>query len=189
MEDGQIKVKIAVRIDYKPSRQIKIVGYIHCGLDYLGGGFSLKKGSVYYRAAKNYRITDPPGCGGAGLGLYPHQCFRHRRHYRAAAEPGGGNALTVPDSGADGVRSFSGMDSQIKAVSAVRFTNKQIVLTAAEGYSFMQNTANARDYAVQITRNKVTYRIDKSAEITEADGRSVLTFTLDKATSAATCKR
>ena len=33
---------------------------------------------------------------------------------------------------------------------------------------------------VQITRNKVTYRIDKSAEITEADGRSVLTFTLDK---------
>ena len=38
--------------------------------------------------------------------------------------------LTVPDSGADGVRSFSGMDSQIKAVSAVRFTNKQIVLTA-----------------------------------------------------------
>ena len=60
------------------------------------------------------------------------------------------------------------------------FTNKQIVLTAAEGYSFMQNTANARDYVVQITRNKVTYRIDKSAEITEADGRSVLTFTLDK---------
>ena len=44
----------------------------------------------------------------------------------------------MPDSGADGVRSFSGMDSQIKAVSAVRFTNKQIVLTAAEGYSFMQ---------------------------------------------------
>jgi hypothetical protein len=88
--------------------------------------------------------------------------------------------FTVPDSGTDGVRSFSGMDSQIKAVSAVRFTNKQIVLTAAEGYSFMQNTANARDYAVQITRNKVTYRIDKSAEITEADGRSVLTFTLDK---------
>ena len=40
VEDGQIKVKIAVRIDYKPSRQIKIVGYIHCGLDYLGGGFS-----------------------------------------------------------------------------------------------------------------------------------------------------
>ena len=36
VEDGQIKVKIAVRIDYKPSRQIKIAGYIHCGLDYLG---------------------------------------------------------------------------------------------------------------------------------------------------------
>ena len=38
--------------------------------------------------------------------------------------------------------------SQIKAVSAVRFTNKQIVLTAAEGYSFMQNTANARDLSL-----------------------------------------
>lgn len=59
MEDGQIKVKIAVRIDYKPSRQIKIVGYAYCGLDYLGNGFSLKKGSVYYRAAKDCRITDP----------------------------------------------------------------------------------------------------------------------------------
>lgn len=70
VEDGQIKVKIAVRIDYKPSRQIKIVGYIHCGLDYLGGGFSLKKGSVYYRAAKNYRITDP-GMWRSGTGPIP----------------------------------------------------------------------------------------------------------------------
>ena len=179
MEDGQIRVKIAVRIDYKPSRQIKIAGYIHCGLDYLGGGFSLKKGSVYYRAAKDYRITDPRDVAerdwaytltnaSGTAGITEPQLSRVE------------GTFTVPDSGADGVRSFSGMDSQIKAVSTVRFTNKQIVLTAAEGYSFMQNTANARDYAVQITRNKVTYRIDKSAEITEADGRSVLTFTLDK---------
>jgi len=136
----------------------------------LGGGFSLKKGSVYYRAAKNYRITDPRDVAerdwaytltnaSGTAGITEPQLSRVE------------GTLTVPDSGADGVRSFSGMDSQIKAVSAVRFTNKQIVLTAAEGYSFMQNTANARDYAVQI---------DKSAEITEADGRSVLTFTLDK---------
>ena len=179
VEDGQIKVKIAVRIDYKPSRQIKIVGYAYCGLDYLGNGFSLKKGSVYYRAAKDCRITDPRDVAerdwvytltnaSGTAGITEPQLSRVE------------GTFTVPDSGADGVRSFSGMDSQIKAVSAVRFTNKQIVLTAAEGYSFMQNTANARDYAVQITRNKVTYRIDKSAEITEADGRSVLTFTLDK---------
>lgn len=179
VEDGQIKVKIAVRIDYKPSRQIKIVGYTYCGLDYLGGGFSLKKGSVYYRAAQDCRITDPRDVAerdwvytltnaSGTAGITEPQLSRVE------------GTFTVPDSGTDGVRSFSGMDSQIKAVSAVRFTNKQIVLTAAEGYSFMQNTANARDYAVQITRNKVTYRIDKSAEITEADGRSVLTFTLDK---------
>ena len=179
VEDGQIKVKIAVRIDYKPSRQIKIIGYAYCTLNYEGNGFSLKKGSVYYRAAKDYRITDPRDVAeqdwaysltnaSGTAGITEPQLSRVE------------GTFTVPDSGADGVLSFSSLDSQIKAVSAVRFTNKQIVLTAAEGYSFMQNSVSARDYAVQITLDKVTYRIDKSAEITEKDGRSVLTFTLDK---------
>lgn len=113
MEDGQIKVKIAVRIDYKPSRQIKIVGYIHCGLDYLGGGFSLKKGSVYYRAAKNYRITDPRDVAerdwaytltnaSGTAGITEPQLSRVE------------GTLTVPDSGADGVRILQ-RDGQVRS--------------------------------------------------------------------------
>ena len=178
VEDGQIKVKIAVRIDYKlPPDQDYGLHPLWPGL--FGGRLLFKERQRLLSGCQGLPHYGPPGCGGAGLGLYPH----YASGAAGITEPQLSRVegtFTVPDSGADGVRSFSGMDSQIKAVSAVRFTNKQIVLTAAEGYSFMQNTANARDYAVQITRNKVTYRIDKSAEITEANGRSVLTFTLDK---------
>lgn len=179
VEDGEIKVKIAVRIDYKPSRQIKIIGYAYCTLNYEGNGFSLKKGSVYYRAAKDYRITDP------------RDVAQQDWEYNLTNASGTASitkpqlsrvegTFTIPANGTDGVLSFSSLDSQIKAISAVRFTNKQIVLTAAEGYSFMQNSVSARDYAVEITLDKITYRIDKSAKISEKDGRSVLTFTLDK---------
>lgn len=179
IEKGEIKVKIAVRIDYKPSRQIKIIGYNYCTLEYLGNDFSLKKGSVYYKPAEAYRITDPRDTASQDW-EYTLTNASGTANITTAQLSRLEGTFTVPADGADGTRSFSGMDSQIKALSAVRFSNKHIVLTAADGYAFMQNAVKARDYAVEITIDKVTYRIDKDAKITQSDGHSVLTFTLDK---------
>ncbi len=115
MEDGQIKVKIAVRIDYKPSRQIKIVGYIHCGLDYLGGGFYAKERAAFTIGLPRTAALRTPGMWRNGTGPIPSPMFPGTAGITEPQLSRVEGTFTVPDSGADGVRSFSGMDSQIKA--------------------------------------------------------------------------
>lgn len=72
------------------------------------------------------------------------------------------------------------MESEIKSVDSIEITNRKIVLTAKEGFNFVNSNVTSGDYSVSITLDDVDYDIVSSAEVSTSGSNSVLTFTLDK---------
>lgn len=180
IDGSDIGVDIAIRVAFNEMVNVRIVGYVHCGLEMQGSTFTIKKNSIYYRAAEDFLITDP------------RDTAKKNWSYTITnlASPASSTdfdinwaegSFEIPSDGKSRDMSFIAMDSEIKSVDTVRVSNKNIVLTAKEGYAFVNGNIAARDYSVTITLDGKEYEINKTAAISEnAQGRSVLTIPLDK---------
>lgn len=179
IDGNDIGVDIAIRVAYNVGNNIKVIGYVHCGLELRGSSFSIQKNSVYYHAADEYRVTDPRDTAKSNWSYTVNNIAGPASSTDLNINWVSGS-FKVPASGKQSDLSFQTMESEIKSVDSVQVTAQKIVLTAKAGYAFANNGLSSRDYSVTIVQDKTEYQISDSAEITEKNGRSVLTITLDK---------
>lgn len=178
VDGNSISVDIDVRAFYNEETASTVIGTIHCGLIIEGGRLSIKPNSVYFEAGENRIVTDPRDTSA--------EDWSYTFENIATSSSADKNInwieaeLEIPSSGNGEEKSFVSMDSEMKSLDSVEITNRKIVLTAKDGYSFVNGNVVSGDYSVDITLDDKDYNIAYSAEITNKGSKSVLTITLDK---------
>lgn len=178
VDGNSISVDIDVRAFYNEETASTVIGTIHCGLSLDGTSFSIKPNSVYFEAGENRIVTDPRDTSA--------EDWSYTFENIATSSSADKNInwieaeLDVPSSGSSDEKSFISMESEIKSVDSIEITNREIVLTSKDGYSFVNGNVVSGDYSVDITLDDKDYNIAYSAEITKKGSKSVLTITLDK---------
>lgn len=178
VDGNSITVDIDVRAFYNEETASTIIGTIRCGLIIDGGSLSIKPNSVYFEAGENRIVTDPRDTSA--------EDWSYTFENIATASSADKNInwieaeLEIPSSGSGEEKSFVAMDSEMKSLQSVQVTNRKIVLTADDGYNFVNGNVVSGDYSVDITLDDEDYDIAYSAEITKKGSKSVLTITLDK---------
>lgn len=178
VDGNSISVDIDIRAFYGEETTSTVIGTIHCGLIIDGGRLNIKPNSVYFEAGKNRSVTDPRDTSS--------EDWSYTLKNIASSSTNDKNInwidaeLSIPSSGSGEEKSFVSMDSEMKSLESVQVTNRKIVLTAKDGYSFVNGNVVSGYYSVNITLDDEDYDIAYSAEITKEGSKNVLTITLDK---------
>lgn len=179
VDGNSITVEIDVRVTYSNENTQSVIGTVYCGLNLEGSSFSIKSNSVYFEAAKNRLVTDPRDTSSENWSYTI-------KNIATAASSTDTNInwieadFDIPSSGSGDEKSFLSMNSEIKSVDSIEITNRKIVITSKDGFTFVSGNINSDDYSVSITLDDVDYEIASSAEISKSGSKSVLTITLDK---------
>lgn len=182
IDKNKIGVDIAVSVKYEEekSNTNHIAGHIHFELTLEGAQFRITPNSVYFDSADEFSVTDPRSVAKSN--------WSYQINNYSGSRAGTENLIKwidaefdLPKTGEETRISFSSMSSEMNRVSSVLITNKKIVLTAKDGYSFTLSNIYSGDYSVVMNSGaKDEYRINSTAEISKKDGLSVLTINLDK---------
>lgn len=179
IDGNKITVEIDIRVTYEDEKTASVIGKIYCGLVLESSEFSIRANSVYFEASEDRRVTDPRETASEN--------WKYTIDNIATAASSTDTNINwieaefeVPSSGSSDEKSFVSMESEIKSVDSIEITNRKIVLTAKDGFNFVNSNVTSGDYSVSVTLDDVDYDIVSSAEVSTSGSNSVLTFTLDK---------
>ena len=179
-KNGNISLDIQVLVNYKEISDTQYIGNIHCGMEIVDGAFILKPNTIVFNSVDPYKVSDPRDTAkkkwsytikNASSGT----TFKSTTIDWIEADfdlEGTAKQITQP---------FDSMASKIKCVDSVKFTEKSVVLTAKDGYSFSNVITGSGNFSVLINSGTDDeYDISYDCAVKNEGNTSTLTINFDK---------
>ena len=176
-ENGKLCCEVEVLINYNENTAAQKTGmiYFEMGIDE-EGSLSVTPGSLVFRADKQFAVADPKDTAKAPWTVT----------YKNSASPTAGEVLNwvkysfpIDSSTITQTLDLGKENTDIAYVDSVVISEKQVVLTAKNNFTFDRNAAQKGDYSVTINKDKKgEYEISYTASVSE-DGKT-LTIVYDK---------
>ncbi|MGN0522177.1 MAG: hypothetical protein ACI4IQ_06025 [Eubacterium sp.] len=178
-EEGNISLDIEILANYEEVDSTQTIGDVHCDIDVIDGEFAIVPKSIYFEPREGFMVSDPRES--------TDEKWSYKIKNNSATPTLESNEIDWIDaslelqSGVDEVAAYFGeMSSKVKAVDSIEFTQNAVILTAKSGYTFLERVVNNGVFSVTIKDGEKEYDISYKASISEKDGKSILTITLDK---------
>lgn len=178
-DEGNITLKIQVRVEYNEIEEKQIMGFINCEIDFEDGVFGIVPKQINFEANDSFKVSDPREATDTQWSVTLNNTAS-RPDFQNNSIDWIDCKFDVSAMAANQYRSFSSITSKIKCVDTVEFTQSSITLTAKDDYDFYKIAAeNGSFYVILNEGGEDEIDIAYTCSVKEENSRSVLVIKLD----------
>ncbi|MCH5321705.1 MAG: hypothetical protein J1E36_08060 [Eubacterium sp.] len=179
-DTGEMTLDIQLIVGYKETSKTQYAGDIHCEVDIKNGRFYVVPKTIVFIPNPNYVVNDPRDTAKSNWSCLINNASTNTNIANNDID-WIETEFSLSNTSSESSQYFENLPSKIKGVDTVKFTQRDVVLTAKSGYKFSQNMLDAGVFSVLINHGEENeVNIAYTCSVKNENGVSTLTINFDK---------
>lgn len=179
-DKGNLTLDIQVLVNYEETTQTHYIGNIHCEMDIINNKFNIAPKTIVFNPLEQCQVNDPRDTAKNNWECVISNASTNT-NFKSTNIDWIESELSLKNTSDKSTQYFESIQSKIKCVDTVKFTQDKVVLTAKEGYTFSEPIAESGKFSVIINNGEDNAsNIAYTCTVENKNKTSTLTITFDK---------